>query len=216
MTPGQVKICGLSTPETLEVALNAGADLIGLVRFGKSPRHVSLEQGAALHHLAMGRAKSVVLTVDADDAELDAVVSKIAPDMLQLHGSESPEQVALVAARYQLPVIKAIGVAVASDLVLIDEYQDAADILLIDAKPPPGAELPGGNGVPFDWTLLQGLDPKLPLMLSGGLTPDNVAEAIRLTGVRMVDVSSGVEKTRGVKDIGKIEAFIREAQTAWQ
>lgn len=211
-----IKICGLSTVETLDVALANGADLVGFVRFEKSPRHVSLDQAAQLAARTRGRAKSVVLTVDADDASLDEIVRTIAPDMLQLHGSETPARIAAIRNRYGLPVIKAIGIASEDDLAAIAAHRAVADILLIDAKPPKGADLPGGNGLPFDWNLLQKLDPNLPLMLSGGLTPANVAEAIRTTHIRAIDVSSGIEQARGVKDEQKIKDFITQARRAWK
>lgn len=211
-----IKICGLSTPDTLAAALEAGADLVGFVRFAGSPRHISIEQGTQLAARTRGKAKSVVLTVDADDAEFDEIVTKIAPDMLQLHGSESPQHVAEIATRYALPVIKAIGIGRANDLDEIKRYRDAADIVLLDAKPASSTALPGGNGIPFDWTFLKNLDAGIPFMLSGGLTPGNVAEAIQITGVSAVDISSGVEKAKGIKDAGKIRAFIHNAREAWK
>lgn len=208
-----VKICGISTPETLEVALDAGADLIGLVRFPKSPRHVSLEQGRALSQRAKGRASRVALTVDADDAELAAVVEALDPDVLQLHGSETPGRVAEIRRRFGRPVMKAIGVGKATDLARVAEYP-GVDRILLDAKPSPAA-LPGGNGLPFDWSLVAGIDPAVSFMLSGGLDPGNVARAISVTGTRAVDVSSGVESRPGEKDPAKIEAFIKAARAAF-
>ncbi|HEY8382261.1 MAG TPA: phosphoribosylanthranilate isomerase [Microvirga sp.] len=212
----RVKICGLSTPETLEAALDAGADLVGFVRFPRSPRHVELDAGRALARQAQGRAERVVLLVDPDDAELERSVAALDPDLIQLHGSETPERVAAIRARLGRPVMKALGIAEAADLAGLAPYSQAADRVLLDAKPPrtPDA-LPGGNGLSFDWRLLAGLDPRLSFMLSGGLTPDNVGEAIALTGARAVDVSSGVESRPGLKDPAKIEAFVRAAKAAF-
>jgi len=211
-----VKICGLSTPETLEAALNAGADLVGFVRFPKSPRHVSLELGRKLSEQAKGRALRVVLLVDADDAAIAEAVEALNPDLLQLHGHESPERAAAIRSRFGHPVMKAVGIADASDLAALGSYAGRVDHLLLDAKPPHDAgALPGGNGLSFDWRLLNGLDPGLSFMLSGGLNPGNVAEAVRLTGSRAVDVSSGVESGPGVKDPGKIEAFVKAARAAF-
>ena len=203
-----IKICGLKTPETLDAAVAGGASHVGFIFFAKSPRNVAPEQAGGVRLGARGKAQAVAVTVDADDAFLDAIVQAMAPDMLQLHGKESPERVAEVKARYGLPVMKAIGVAEAADLDAIDAYAPVADQLLIDAKPPKGADLPGGNGLAFDWRLLAGRKYwTRPWMLAGGLTPENVAEAVRLTGARQVDVSSGVESAPGVKDAGRIAAF---------
>jgi phosphoribosylanthranilate isomerase len=211
-----VKICGLSTPETLEAALDAGADLVGFVRFPKSPRHVSLDLGRDLSRQARGRALRVVLLVDADDAAIADAVEALDPDLLQLHGRESPERAAAIRSRFGRPVLKAIGIADASDLAALGPYAGGVDHLLLDAKPPrTSGALPGGNGLSFDWRLLNGLDPGLSFMLSGGLNPGNVAEAVRLTGPRAVDVSSGVESEPGVKDPGKIEAFVKAARAAF-
>jgi phosphoribosylanthranilate isomerase len=211
-----VKICGLSTPDTLDAALSAGADWVGFVRFPKSPRHVSLETGRDLSAQAKGRALRVVLLVDADDAFIQEAVEALDPDLLQLHGHESPERVAAIRARFGRPVMKAIGIAEAADLSGLAAYAGIADHVLLDAKPPrtPDA-LPGGNGLSFDWRLLVGLDPRLSFMLSGGLDPGNVSEAIKLTGSKAVDVSSGVEVKPGVKDPGKIEAFVKAARAAF-
>jgi phosphoribosylanthranilate isomerase len=211
-----VKICGLSTPETLEAALDAGADLVGFVRFPKSPRHVSLDLGRDLSRQARGRALRVVLLVDADDAAIADAVEALDPDLLQLHGRESPERAAAIRSRFGRPVLKAIGIADASDLAALGPYAGGVDHLLLDAKPPRDAgALPGGNGLSFDWRLLNGLDPGLSFMLSGGLNPGNVAEAVRLTGSKAVDVSSGVESAPGIKDPGKIEAFVKAARAAF-
>jgi phosphoribosylanthranilate isomerase len=210
-----VKICGLSTPETVDVALAAGADLVGFVRFPKSPRHVGLDRGRALSAQARGKALRVALVVDADDAELAAVVEALDPDWLQLHGSETPDRVAAIRAKFGRPVMKAVGISEASDLAGVAAH-GSCDHLLLDAKPPRGAAaLPGGNGVAFDWRLLDGLDPGLRFMLSGGLDPDNVAAAIGITRARAVDVSSGVESRPGAKDPVKIEAFVKAARAAF-
>lgn len=210
-----VKICGLSTNETLDVAIEAGADMVGFARFAKSPRHVSLEQGRALSRRAKGRVMRVVLVVDADDAALAETVAALDPDLLQLHGHETPARVAEIRSRFGRPVMKVFGIAQAADLAAIAPYANIADRLLLDAKPPrtPDA-LPGGNGLRFDWGLLTGLDPSLGFMLSGGLNPDNVADAIRLTKAAGVDVSSGVESAPGIKDPARIEAFVRAARAA--
>jgi phosphoribosylanthranilate isomerase len=211
-----VKICGLSTPETLDAALSAGADWVGFVRFPRSPRHVDLDVGRDLSGRAKGRALRVVLMVDAEDADIAGAVAALDPDLLQLHGHETPQRVAAIRSAFGRPVVKALGVADASDLAALDSYGGAADHLLLDAKPPRGqGALPGGNGLSFDWRLLVGLDPAVPFMLSGGLNPDNVAEAIRLTGSRAVDVSSGVEVRPGIKDPDRIEAFVKAARTAF-
>jgi phosphoribosylanthranilate isomerase len=209
-----VKICGLSTAPTLDAALDAGADLVGLVSFAKSPRHVSLEQASALAERARGSARIALLTVDASDADLAALVAAVAPDVLQLHGQETPERVARLKTTYGLEIWKAVGVRSSDDLAAAERYGDVADRLLFDAKPPVDAELPGGNGVAFDWTLLAGLDPKRPFVLSGGLTPETVAEAIRVTRAPAVDVSSGVESAPGVKQPELIAAFVRAARAA--
>jgi phosphoribosylanthranilate isomerase len=211
-----IKICGLSTPETLAAALNAGADMVGFVRFPKSPRHVTLDLGHRLSLQAKGRALRVVLLVDPGDEDIAQAVEAINPDLIQLHGHESPERVAEIRSIVKRPVMKAVGIAEEADLGALAPHAGAADYLLLDAKPPRSADaLPGGNGLPFDWNLLNGLDPGLSFMLSGGLNPDNVAEAIRLTRLKAVDVSSGVESGPGVKDPDKIEAFIKAARAAF-
>jgi phosphoribosylanthranilate isomerase len=209
-----VKICGIGSREALDAALAAGADMIGLVRFPRSPRHLGLEEGRALSARARGKALRVALVVDADDAALEGVVDAFDPDLLQLHGSETPERVAAIRGCFGRPVMKAIGIAAANDLAAIAAYQGVADRLLLDAKPP-AAALPGGNGVPFDWRLVAGLDLTKPVMLSGGLDSGNVAAAIALTGVRAVDVSSGVERRPGEKDPERIEAFVKAARAAF-
>ena len=208
----RVKICGLRTVADVVAVAAAGAAYAGFVFFERSPRHLTL---AAAHLLALaapvGLAK-VALVVDATDAELDALVAAVPLDMLQLHGRETPQRVAQVRARYGLPVMKAMGVADESDLAGLMEMSLAADQLLIDAKPPKDAALPGGNGLAFDWRLLVGRKWLRPWMLAGGLTADNVAEAVRLTGARQVDVSSGVESAPGVKDNARIAAFVAAAE----
>jgi len=211
-----IKICGLSTPETLDAALEAGADLVGFVRFPKSPRHVSLDLGHRLSQQARGRALRVLLMVDPDDEEIAQAVEALNPDLLQLHGHESPGRVAEIRSMAGRLVMKAVGIAEASDLEGLTPHIGSADHLLLDAKPPCSPEaLPGGNGLSFDWRLLNRLDPALSFMLSGGLTPDNVAEAIRLTKPKAVDVSSGVESGPGIKDPARIEAFIKAARAAF-
>jgi phosphoribosylanthranilate isomerase len=213
--PTTVKICGLSTAETLQAALEAGADMVGFVFFERSPRFVGLDHARELATKARGRAKIVALGVDASDRTLAAIIAGIAPDILQLHGSESPERVAEISHAFGVPVMKALGVAEAADFAKALEYDDAADWLLIDAKPPKDATRPGGNGAPFDWRLARGFAPKAPWLLSGGLEPANVGEAIALSGARRVDVSSGVESAPGVKDIEKIKAFVAAARAAF-
>jgi len=209
-----IKICGLSTPEALDVALDAGADMVGFVFFPASPRHVALADAPGLAARAEGRALKVALTVDADDASLDAIVAALKPDMLQLHGHETPERVSAVRQRFGLPVMKALPIATAADLAAIPAYAATADRLLFDAKPPKDATRPGGLGRPFDWHLLEQLETPVPFMLSGGLDAGNVAEALRITRAPGVDVSSGVERAPGEKDPEKIRAFIRAARAA--
>ena len=207
----RVKICGLTRPADVAAAVAAGASYVGFVFFEKSPRHLSLAAARALALEVPPGVVKVALTVDADDAALDALLARVPIDMLQLHGRESPERVAALRARHGLPVMKAVGVAAARDLAALDEYAEVADQLLVDAKPPPGAPLPGGNGLAFDWRLLTGRRWTRPWMLAGGLTPENVAEAVRRTGARQVDVSSGVESAPGEKDPARIRAFIDAA-----
>ncbi|MBS7533594.1 phosphoribosylanthranilate isomerase [Ancylobacter sonchi] len=219
----EIKICGLKTPEALDAALAAGADMVGLVFFPRSPRHVALADAAALAERARDRSAAghggnrvrvAALTVDADDAELDAIVAAVRPDILQLHGHETPERVRALRDRFGLEIWKAVGIAGAEDLARLPAYEDVVDRLLLDAKPPRGAALPGGNGVPFDWNLLRGLDLAKPFMLSGGLTPENVGQALTITQAPAVDVSSGVESAPGIKDPARIAAFIRHAREA--
>ncbi len=209
-----IKICGLSSEATLEVALDAGVERVGLVMFPKSPRHVSTERAKALAAQARGRAAIVVLTVDAEDALLDEMVAAADPAILQLHGREFPERVAALRARFGRPVMKAVGISGPEDVVGAMAYASVADEILFDAKPPPGARHPGGNGRAFDWRVLSALDLPVPFMLSGGLTPDNVEEAVAVSRAPAVDVSSGVELSPGVKDPELILAFVRAARNA--
>jgi phosphoribosylanthranilate isomerase len=211
-----VKICGINSQEALDTAIEAGADMIGLVRFEKSPRHLGLDEGRALSARARGKALRVSLVVDADDAELARVVEAFDPDLLQLHGSETPERAAAIRGRFGRPVMKAVGIAGPGDLATIEAYRGVVDRVLLDAKPPKLAEaLPGGNGLAFDWRLIAGLDLGDGVMLSGGLDPQNVAAAIAATGIRALDVSSGVEARPGEKDPAKIAAFVKAARAAW-
>lgn len=212
MSDVAVKICGLTGPQDVVAAADAGARYVGFVFFPKSPRNVSVQQAKALAaEVPFGVAK-VALTVNADDALLDEITQNVAIDILQLHGSESVERVAQIKARTGLPVMNAIGISDADDLQKIVDYGRVADMLLVDAKPPKNADLPGGNGLAFDWRLLAGRKWAVPWMLAGGLTPDNVQQAIQLTGARQVDVSSGVESAPGVKDPAKVAAFVSAAQ----
>lgn len=208
----RVKICGLRTEAGVRAAARAGAAYTGFVFFEKSPRHLDLPEAAALAGLVPAGICKVGLTVNADDAALDRLLGAVPLDMLQLHGSETPDRVAEIKLRFGLPVMKAVGIAEESDLPKLAEYGRVADQILVDAKPPPGAVLPGGNAIAFDWRLIAGRRWPVPWMLAGGLTPDNVADAIRMTGARQVDVSSGVESAPGVKDPALIEAFVRNAQ----
>ncbi len=214
MTP-IVKICGLSTSATLEAALAAGADMVGFVFFPRSPRCIGLETARSLGAQARGRAQIVALSVDADDDTLSLIVKALEPDLLQLHGRESPSRVKAIAARFGRSTMKAVGVAAPEDLAAARAYDGVADMLLIDAKPPKGAVLPGGNGLPFDWRLARDFSALAPWLLSGGLDAANVAEAIALTGARGVDVSSGVESAPGIKDEGKIAAFVAAARSSF-
>lgn len=206
MSDIRVKICGLTSAGAVAAAAKAGARYVGFVFFPKSPRNISVDLAATLAADVPPGVAKVALVVNADNALLDEITSRVPLDMLQLHGSETPERVAEIRARYGLPVMKAVGIADAADLARIDDYVGVADQILVDAKPPKEAELPGGNGLSFDWRLLQGRHWTVPWMLAGGLTPQNVALAAKLTGARQVDVSSGVESAPGVKD----EALIRD------
>jgi phosphoribosylanthranilate isomerase len=209
-----IKICGLTAPDTLEVALEAGADYVGFVFFPPSPRNLGVEAARILGAQVRGRAGKVALTVDANDDFLGAVIAALKPDMLQLHGKETTDRVVAVRTRFGLPVMKALPIATRADLAAIRPYIEVADRLLFDARPPADATRPGGLGKSFDWSLLHGVDPRVPWMLSGGLDPGNVAEAIAVTGARGVDVSSGVERAPGEKDPSKIRAFIRAVREA--
>lgn len=207
----RVKICGLKTPADVAAVAKAGAAYAGFNFFPKSPRYVSLPLARDLALATPEGLCKVALVVDADDAALDAIVAEVPLDMLQLHGHESPARLAEVKARYGLPVMKVLGVAGPSDFDALLDYQLVADQILIDAKPPKDAVLPGGNGLTFDWQLLVGRKWLKPWMLAGGLTPENVEKAVRLTGARQVDVASGVESAPGIKDAEKIAAFVKRA-----
>lgn len=207
-----VKICGLSTRETLETALDAGADMVGFVFFPPSPRHVSLETGRDLGREVKRRALTVALTVDADDATLGNIVDALSPDIFQLHGKESVARLRDIKQKFGRPVMKAVPVATSADIAVLPGYAAVADRILFDARAPKDATRPGGLGAPFDWHLLENLDLKLPYMISGGLHADNVAEALRVTGAGGADVSSGVESAPGVKDPELIKAFICAAR----
>ena len=209
-----VKICGLSTPETLEVALDAGADMVGFVFFEASPRHISLGTARELGRQVKGRALKVALTVDADDAWLENHIEALQPGLLQLHGSESVARVRDIKQKFGLPVMKVLSVATAADLASLPGYASVADRILFDARAPKDATRPGGLGVPFDWHLLENLKLGVPFMVGGGLNGANVAEAVRVTRANGVDVSSGVERAPGVKDPDMIRAFIRAAREA--
>jgi phosphoribosylanthranilate isomerase len=207
-----IKICGLSTPEALDAALDAGADFVGFVFFPPSPRHLGFGAARTLGERVRGRAQKVALSVDADDGWLAASIAALAPDLLQLHGKEPPARVAAVKQKFGLPVMKALPIAEGADLSLIRLYKELADRLIFDARAPKDATRPGGLGKSFDWRLLENLDPGVPFMLSGGLDAGNVAEALRITRAPGVDVSSGVENAPGEKDLDKIRAFIRAAR----
>lgn len=207
----RVKICGLKTEADVAAVAASGAAYMGLVFFAKSPRHLSLPEARNLALAAPVGLAKVALTVNADDTTLDAIVEAMPLDMLQLHGAETPDRVAEVRARYGLPVMKAVGVADEGDLAALFDYSLVADQILVDAKPPKTADLPGGNGLSFDWRLVAQRRWLRPWMLAGGLTPQNVAQAIRLTNARQVDVSSGVETAPGQKDAALIRAFVKAA-----
>lgn len=211
-----IKICGLKTPEAVERALARGATHIGFIFFSKSPRNVPPEVAADLAQSVRGKLKIVAVTVDADDEELDDIVHLLKPDIIQMHGHETPERILQVKALYSLPVMKAFSIQDAADLDRVDPYIGVADRFLFDAKAPTHSELPGGNGVSFDWQIMDALDADIDYMLSGGLNKDNVGLALASTRARGVDVSSGVESAPGVKDPAMIDAFfdaIAEAGT---
>lgn len=213
MTGPAIKICGISTPDALDAAIRAGADHAGLVFFAPSPRNVTPAQAAALGARAAGRIGRVGLFVDAGDAAIAEAVAAAGLDALQLHGSETPERAAQLRAHFGLPVWKALSVASAADVARASAYAGAADMVLFDAKTPKGT-LPGGMGLSFDWSLVAHWKGPLAWGLAGGLTPDNVAEAVRLTGAPLVDTSSGVESAPGVKDVDRIAAFAYAARNA--
>ncbi|MBC7583264.1 phosphoribosylanthranilate isomerase [Tardiphaga sp. vice352] len=207
-----VKICGLSTPATLDAALAAGSDMVGFVFFPASPRHVDLDTARILGRQAKGRAVKVALSVDADDALLANSIDALQPQILQLHGQESVARIRDIKQKFGLPVMKALAVATKADLATLPGYAAVCDRILFDAKPPKDASRPGGLGEPFDWHLLEGLNLALPFLVSGGLDASNVAEALRITRAGGVDISSGVESTPGIKDPDMIRDFIRAAR----
>jgi len=209
-----VKVCGLSTEAALDAAVGHGADMVGFVVCKKSPRHISLELAARLGRRVFGQTRKVLLTVDAEDAAIAAAIAALSPDMLQLHGSETPERVASIRARFGLPVMRAISVRQAADLAAVPLFDAVADYLLFDAKPSLQDECPGGNGARFDWSLLEGIRARKPWLLAGGLDATNVTDAITHTSASGVDVSSGVESAVGIKDSGKIAQFIAVARAA--
>jgi len=209
-----IKICGLSTSETLDAALQAGADMVGFVFFPPSPRHVALDMAEKLGRQARGRAVKVALSVDADDALLANSIEALRPQILQLHGKESVARIRDIKQTFGLPVMKAIAVETKADLAALPGYAAVCDRILFDAKPPKDATRPGGLGAAFDWHLLEGLDLKLPFMVSGGLNAENVSDAVRITRAGGVDISSGVESAPGIKDSDMIRAFIRAARNA--
>ena len=209
--PVKVKICGLSTPETLDAALKGGASHVGFVFFAKSPRNLTVEKAAALAARVEGRAKIVGLFVNPDADQIDCVRAQVRLDVVQLHGEERPDTVARIAMTSGLDVWKALPVRTKRDLNEVQNYRDAAALILYDAKPPAGSDLPGGNGLRFDWELLRGHRHPIPWALSGGLDASNIAEAVRVTNAPLLDVSSGVESSPGVKDMDKIAAFLKAA-----
>jgi phosphoribosylanthranilate isomerase len=211
-----VKICGLTTPETVDAAIEAGADMLGFVFFPPSPRHLGFEEAARLARHVGTRARRVALSVDADDRWLAQCIDAIRPDYLQLHGRESADRLCMIKTKFAVPVVKAIAVETTADVARAGAYRNVADWLLFDARAPKSATRPGGLGQPFDWTLLENLDHAPPFMLSGGLDAGNVGTALRITRADGVDVSSGVERALGEKDPDKIRAFIRAARTAEQ
>lgn len=210
----EIKICGLKTAEAVERAVRRGATHIGFIFFQKSPRNIEPDIAGKLADLVRGQAKIVAVTVDADNDELDEIIALLKPDMLQLHGSESPERVLTIKAMTGLPVMKALAIREGDDLLKVDPYIGIVDRFLFDAKPPKGSDLPGGNGVSFDWTLMHKLDEGVNYMLSGGLNKDNVAEALAITGAPGIDISSGVERAPGVKDLDMIDAFFDAVKNA--
>lgn len=209
----QVKICGLSSPQAVQAATDAGADYVGFVFYARSPRAVTAAQAVPLARAVPAGVHKVGLFVDADDAFIAAVLAGVSLDYLQLHGAETPQRVAEIRARFGLPLIKAAAISDRADIIRARSYEAVCDMLLFDAKPPPAADaLPGGNGLIFDWTLIAGHSWQRPWMLSGGLDAANLAEAVRISGAKLVDVSSGVESAPGVKDLAKIRAFVETAK----
>ncbi|WP_137928970.1 phosphoribosylanthranilate isomerase [Mesorhizobium comanense] len=209
-----IKICGLKTDQAMAAALAGGASHVGFIFFAKSPRYVAPAEAGRLREAARGKALAVAVTVDASDAFLDEIVTAMRPDMLQLHGAETPERVAELKARYGLPAMKALPLSEAADLDRIKPFIGVADRFLFDAKPPKGSVLPGGNGVAFDWRILAGLDAGVDYMLSGGLNAANIGDALRLANPPAIDISSGVESAPGVKDPALIEQFFRAVRAA--
>lgn len=210
----EIKICGLKTPEAVERAVERGATHIGFIFFAKSPRNIEPDVAGALADRVRGRVKIVAVTVDADTDDLDEIVALLKPDILQMHGEESPERLLMLKALYGLPVMKAFSIRDSDDLKKIEPYIGIADRFLFDARPPTGAELPGGNGIPFDWRLLRTLDDDVDYMLSGGLNKDNVAAALKETGAHAIDISSGVESAPGVKDLAMMDEFFAAVERA--
>lgn len=210
----EIKICGLKTAEAVDRAVRRGATHIGFIFFEKSPRNIEPDIAGLLADPVRGRAKIVAVTVDADNDDLDEIIALLKPDMLQLHGSESPERVLTIKAMTGLPVMKAFAIREGDDLAKIDPYIGIVDRFLFDAKPPKGSDLPGGNGVSFDWKLMQKLDEGVNYMLSGGLNKDNIAEALAITRAPGIDVSSGVESAPGIKDLEMIDAFFDAVKNA--
>lgn len=211
--PLMIKICGIKTPEILEAAIAAGADMVGFMHFARSPRHVSIEDIATLISEARGRVETCVVLVNPDNSCV-AEVAALGPDWIQLHGPETPHRVAAIRAEAGVEIMKAMPIGSAEDVAHVASFAEVADRLLLDAKPPKGADRPGGLGETFDWGLLKALDPSIPFMLSGGLTPETVADAVKTVRPMGLDVSSGVESAPGVKDKRLIEAFIRNARAA--
>jgi phosphoribosylanthranilate isomerase len=209
-----IKICGLKTPAALDAALDAGADLVGFVFFPHSPRHVGFEAARTLGERVQNRARKVAVSVDANDELLKQCISALNPDILQLHGKETPERVAVIRSRFGLPVMKALPISKRGDLSSVHYFAKVADLLMFDARAPREASRPGGHGKPFDWGLLENLALRVPFMLSGGLDAGNVGDALRITRADGLDVSSGVEHAPGEKDVGMIRAFIRAAREA--
>jgi phosphoribosylanthranilate isomerase len=207
-----IKICGLSTPETLEAALVAGVEMVGFVFVPQSPRHIDFGAARRLGQQVCGRAQKVALLVDPDDATIASVTAALDADFLQLHGREPPERVRALKQLAGVPVIKAVGVATPADFAAIHSYQGIADHILIDAKPPPAAAYPGGHGASFDWSILAALEPRIPFILSGGLKPENVEKAVALVRPWGIDVSSGVEVAPGQKDSVRIRRFVAKAR----